>query len=92
MLTHNHHLATSGSPWRSVKESGPVKFNGSIGFRHQTGVALMITLIILAVMMLAAISLMRSAVTTNLIAGNLALRQIASLSGVDGSLAAIAYL
>jgi type IV pilus assembly protein PilX len=93
MLTHNYpHLPAPGYPWRSAKGSGSGNFNGLIGFKHQTGVALMITLIMLAVMLLAAITLLRSADTTNLIAGNMALRQMATHSGDDGTEAALAFL
>jgi len=44
---------------------------------RQTGVTLVITLIVLVAMTLAAISLMRSVDTTNIIAGNLAFQQAA---------------
>lgn len=55
----------------------------------QTGVVLIITLIVLVAMTLAAIALVRSVDTTNIIAGNLAFRQSATHSadaGVDDAL------
>lgn len=58
----------------------------------QRGVVLLITLIVLVAMTLAAIALMRSVDTTNVIAGNLAFRQSASLDGDTGTEAAIAWL
>ncbi len=51
---------------------------GSIGYRRQSGVVLIITLIVLVAMMLAAISLIRSVDTTNIIAGNLAFHSAAT--------------
>lgn len=58
----------------------------------QKGVVLLITLIMLVAMTLAAISLMRSVDTTNLVAGNLAFQQ-SSLHGADaGTEQAIAFL
>lgn len=59
---------------------------------NQRGVVLLITLIVLVAMTLAAISLMRSMDTTNVIAGNLAFRQGAVLAGDTGSETAIAWL
>lgn len=59
---------------------------------RQRGVVLMITLIVLVAMTLAAIALVRSTDTTNLIAGNLALQQAATNSGDQGTEAAIAWL
>ncbi len=59
---------------------------------RQRGVTLLITLIVLVAMTLAAISLMRSVDTTNVIAGNLAFRQSTTLAGDTGTEAAIAWL
>jgi Tfp pilus assembly protein PilX len=53
---------------------------------------LLITLIVLVAMTLAAISLMRSVDTTNVIAGNLAFRQGATLAGDTGIQRAIQWL
>ena len=65
---------------------------GQIMRAKQKGVVLLITLIMLVAMTLAAISLMRSVDTTNLIAGNLAFQQT-SLHGADaGTEQAIAFL
>jgi Tfp pilus assembly protein PilX len=58
----------------------------------QRGVTLLITLIVLVAMTLAAISLVRSVDTTNVIAGNLAFRQNATLAGDVGTEAAILWL
>lgn len=59
---------------------------------RQTGVVLMITLIVLVAMTLAAIALVRSVDTTNVIAGNLAFKQ-SSINAADrGAQAAVHYL
>lgn len=58
----------------------------------QRGVTLLITLIVLVAMTLAAISLMRSVDTTNVIAGNLAFRQSTISESDAGIEAAIAWL
>ena len=59
---------------------------------RQTGVVLMITLIVLVAMTLAAIALVRSVDTTNVIAGNLAFKE-ASINAADrGAQAAVAWL
>ena len=50
-------------------------------FRRQRGVVLFISLIVLVAMTLAGIALVRSVDTTNLIAGNLAFKQGATLAG-----------
>ena len=50
-------------------------------FRRQRGVVLFISLIVLVAMTLAGVALVRSVDTTNLIAGNLAFKQGATLSG-----------
>jgi type IV pilus assembly protein PilX len=58
----------------------------------QTGVVLMITLIVLVAMTLAAIALVRSVDTTNVIAGNLAFKE-ASINAADrGAQQAVAWL
>ncbi|ADE12314.1 pilus assembly PilX family protein [Sideroxydans lithotrophicus] len=62
------------------------------GRSRQKGVVLLITLIMLVAMTLAAIALMRSVDTTNLVSGNLAFQQ-SSLNAADtGTETAIAYL
>lgn len=58
----------------------------------QQGVVMMVALVVLVVMTLAGIALMRSMDTTNLIAGNMAFKQSATLSGDSGVEAAIAWL
>ncbi|MGA7595831.1 MAG: hypothetical protein WCA64_11615 [Gallionella sp.] len=59
---------------------------------RQSGVILMITLIVLVAMTLAAIALVRSVDTTNVIAGNLAFKE-ASINAADrGAQAAVAWL
>lgn len=59
---------------------------------RQEGVVLMIALIMLVAMTLAAIAMVRSMDTTNVIAGNLAFRQAASRAGDAGVEAAINWL
>jgi type IV pilus assembly protein PilX len=59
---------------------------------HQSGVVLMVTLIVLVAMTLAVIALVRSADTTNIIAGNLAFQQAATNSGDLGTEAAVQWL
>jgi type IV pilus assembly protein PilX len=59
---------------------------------RQSGVVLMITLIVLVAMTLAAIALVRSVDTTNVIAGNLAFKE-ASINAADrGAQAAVVWL
>ncbi len=58
----------------------------------QRGVALLITLIVLVAITLAAIAMIRSVDTGNVIAGNLSFRQAATNSGDLGIEAAIAWL
>lgn len=58
----------------------------------QKGVVLLITLIMLVAMTMAAIGLMRSVDTTNLIAGNLAFQQTTLHAADSGTEQAIAYL
>jgi len=60
--------------------------------RHQQGLALMVALIVLVAMSMAGIALMRSVDTASLIAGNLAFRQGATLSGDAGVEAARTFL
>ncbi len=64
----------------------------AIGYRKQTGVVLVITLIVLVAMMLAAISLIRSVDTTNIIAGNLAFQSAATDAADVGVMQASALL
>ncbi len=59
---------------------------------RQKGVVLLITLIMLVAMTLAAIAMMRSVDTTNMVAGNLAFQQSAFHAGDMGTEQAIAYL
>ena len=58
----------------------------------QSGVVLIISLIVLVAMMLAAIALIRMADTNNLIAGNMAFQQAATRSGDQGIETAFAWL
>lgn len=60
--------------------------------KKQRGVVLIITLIALVAMTLAAIALVRSVDTGNVVAGNLAFKQGAALAGDSGSEAAITWL
>lgn len=59
---------------------------------RQTGVVLVITLIVLVAMTLAAIALVRSVDTTNVIAGNLAFKQASVNSSDQATEAAVAWL
>jgi type IV pilus assembly protein PilX len=59
---------------------------------RQTGVVLAITLIVLVAMTLAAIALVRSVDTTNVIAGNLAFKQATVNAADRGTEAAVAWL
>lgn len=59
---------------------------------RQKGVVLLIALIVLVAMTLAAIAMVRSVDTTNVIAGNLAFRQSANNAGDAGVEAAISWL
>ena len=64
-----------------------------IPFRaRQTGVVMVVTLIVLVAMTLAAIALVRSVDTTNVIAGNLAFKQATINSADRGTEAAVAWL
>ncbi len=56
-----------------------------VGNKRQSGVTLVITLIVLVAMTLATISLMRSVDTTNIIAGNLAFQQAAAHAADAGT-------
>lgn len=58
----------------------------------QSGVVLMISLIVLVAMTLAGISLVRSVDTSNIIAGNLAFQQSATQSGDVGTETAVGWL
>lgn len=69
-----------------------IKSTPSIRRSKQSGVVLIIALIVLVAMTLAGIALMRSVDTNNLIAGNLAFQQAATRSGDAGVEAAIAFL
>jgi Tfp pilus assembly protein PilX len=60
--------------------------------KKQSGMALVITLIMLVVILLGAIAMVRSMDTTTLIAGNLAFRQSATYSGDIGIENAMAWL
>lgn len=65
----------------------------SVPFRaRQTGVVMVVTLIVLVAMTLAAIALVRSVDTTNVIAGNLAFKQATINSADRGTEAAVAWL
>ncbi len=59
---------------------------------RQRGVVLILTLIVLIAMTLAAIALVRSVDTTNVVAGNMAFKQGATLAGDIGTEAAINWL
>lgn len=60
--------------------------------KRQKGVVLIITLIVLVAMTLAAIALVRSVDTGNVVAGNMAFKQGAAQSGDAGTEAAVAWL
>ena len=60
--------------------------------RRQNGIVMIIALVVLVAMTLAAISLVRSVDTTNLIAGNLAFQQAATRSGDIGIEKAVSWL
>lgn len=60
--------------------------------RHQQGVVLFIALIVLVAMTLAGIGLVRSVDTGNLVAGNMAFKQGATLAGDAGTEQAIVWL
>jgi type IV pilus assembly protein PilX len=60
--------------------------------RRQSGVVLMMALIVLVAMTLAGIALVRSVDTSNIIAGNLAFKQAATNSGDIGIETAVAWL
>jgi len=64
----------------------------SAGRRAQSGVVLMVALIVLVAMTLAGLALVRSMDTSNLIAGNMAFQQSAVHSGDAGTEVAIAWL
>ncbi|MDB5971609.1 MAG: hypothetical protein JWQ90_4059 [Hydrocarboniphaga sp.] len=58
----------------------------------QAGMVLFFALVVLVLMMLAAIALMRSTLTTNLVAGNLVLQQAATVSADRGVETAVSWL
>jgi len=60
--------------------------------KRQRGVVLILTLIVLVAMTLAAIALVRSVDTGNVVAGNMAFKEGATQAGDAGTEAAIAYL
>jgi type IV pilus assembly protein PilX len=60
--------------------------------RHERGIVLLVSLVVLAAMTLAAISMMRSVLTSNRVAGNLAFQQSATQSADIGIEQAIAWL
>lgn len=60
--------------------------------RHERGVVLLIALIVLVAMTLAGLALVRSVDTGNVVAGNLAFKQTATMAADAGTEAAIAYL
>lgn len=70
----------------------PRPLAGGNGRRRQSGVVLVVALIMLIVMTLAALALVRSVDTTNLIAGNLSFQQAATHAGDRGVEAAIAWV
>lgn len=63
-----------------------------IAHRRQQGVVLLIALIVLVAMTLAGIGLVRSVDTGNMVAGNLAFKQGATLAGDAGTESAIGWL
>jgi type IV pilus assembly protein PilX len=67
----------------------PIKLSTAVGMHKQSGVVLVIALIILVAMTLAGIALVRAVDTANIIAGNLAFQQSATHSGEVGLEAAI---
>ena len=67
-------------------------FNKNRNLRRQQGVVLFISLIMLVAMTLAGIALIRSVDTANLVAGNLAFRQGATLAADSGEEAARTWL
>jgi Tfp pilus assembly protein PilX len=66
--------------------------HGSLRMQQQHGFALFVALIALVVMSLAAVALIRSVDTNNLIAGNLAFKQAATTSADAGTEAAVTML
>lgn len=74
-----------------LADKGSSRFGASQP-KQQKGVVLIITLIVLVAMTLAAIALVRSVDTGNVVAGNMAFKQGATQSGDAGTEAAIAWL
>lgn len=73
--------------------AGAQACNGVYAFpKRQRGVVLVLTLIVLVAMTLAAIALVRSVDTGNVVAGNMAFKQGATQAGDAGTKAAIAFL
>jgi len=66
--------------------------SGRVRAMKQRGVVLFFALISLLAIMLAAVALIRSVDTSTMIAGNLAFKQAATVSGDAGTEAAVAYL
>lgn len=85
------------SPLPFPRESIALRGLGNLRGKHkrpgqQGGVVLFIALIVLVAMTLAGIALMRSVDTGNMVAGNLAFKQGATLAGDAGTEAAITWL
>lgn len=74
-----------------IAKKCPSRLRSNPGVR-QTGVVLIIALVVLVAMTMAAIALVRSVDTSNLIAGNLAFQQAATHSADTGIETAIAWL
>jgi hypothetical protein len=70
----------------------PNRTNAQPPPRHQSGVILLLTLIVLVAMTLAAIALIRSVDTTNVVAGNLAFKQATLQAADEGTELAIQCL
>lgn len=75
----------------SARSAAPRIFS-SVVYHRQKGVVLLIALIVLVAMTLAGIALVRSVDTGNMVAGNLAFKQGATLAGDAGTESAIAWL
>ncbi|QDZ26895.1 pilus assembly protein PilX [Noviherbaspirillum sp. UKPF54] len=68
------------------------RFNRHAGARRESGVVLILALIVLVAMTLAGLAMVRSVDTGNLVAGNLAFKQSATSAGDAGAESAIAWL
>lgn len=76
-----------------MRPTAPANIRSGISLpQHQQGVVLVITLIVLVAMTLAAIALVRSVDTANVVAGNMAFKQGAALTGDSGTEIAIGCL